>query len=113
MAHYDVTVLALEVMTHASGANVAAVLQRVQQRVGKIVQVVADHGGELCNGIKRLQHEQPDLVATYDVRHMLAVLLKAELRDDPAWAQLLAACGQLLPRLRQTLANILRRRRCA
>ena len=82
-------------------------LQRVQQRVGKIVQVVADHGGELCNGIKRLQHEQPDLVATYDVRHMLAALLKAELRDDPAWAQLLAACGQLLPRLRQTLANIL------
>ena len=107
LAHHDVTVLALEVMTHASGANVAAVLQRVQQRVGKIVQVVADHGGELCNGIKRLQHEQPDLVATYDVRHMLAALLKAELRDDPAWAQLLAACGQLLPRLRQTLANIL------
>ena len=54
LAHH-VTVLALEVMTHASGANVAAVLQRVQQRVGKIVQVVADHGGELCNGIKRLQ----------------------------------------------------------
>ncbi len=104
LTHHDVTVLALEVMTHSSGEKVAAVLQRVQQRV---VQIVADHGGDLCNGIQRLQREQPHLVASYDVRHLLAALLKAELREDTAWAQLLAGCRQLLPRVRQTLANIL------
>src|SRR5205085_11070689 len=48
-----------------------------------------------------------NLVASYDVRHLLAALLKVELREDPAWARLLAGCGQLLPRIRQTLANIL------
>lgn len=107
LAHHDVTVLALEVQSHSSGSRIAALLQSVQQRVGTIVQVVSDHGSDLRNGIARLQQDQPDLVATYDVRHLLAGLLKAELRDDPCWAQLLHGCGQLLPKLRQTAANFL------
>lgn len=107
LAHHDVTVLALEVQTHSTGSHVAELLQRVQQRLGTIVQVVSDHGSDLCNGLRRLQQEQPELVATYDVRHLLAGLLKAELQHDPCWVQLLHGCGQLLPQVRQTAANFL------
>jgi hypothetical protein len=107
LAHQHVRVLALQVLTHATGTQVLAVLQEVHKQVGRIVQIVADHGSDLCNGIRRLQQDQPWVVATYDVRHLLATLLKAELRDDPVWAQLLSGCAGLLPKWRQTLANFL------
>jgi hypothetical protein len=103
----DVSVLAVEVMDGSSGEKVEAVLRGLAPGLGQITQLVCDHGGDLLNGIRRLQGGHPGTVLTYDVRHLLAWMLKRRLKDCPRWAAFLAECGKAMPRLRQTAGNFL------
>jgi len=103
-----VTVLLVEVMAHANKSQVYLALQQAWQRVGTIVQVVSDHGADVLGGVRLLQADHPALIATYDVRHMLACLLKAELGSDPRWTSFLEKCGATLARLQQTAGNFLK-----
>jgi hypothetical protein len=107
LQHQQVTVLALEVMSRSTGEQVAAVLRRARQRVGRIAQVVCDRGADLLKGLRPLQQDDPALVVSYDIRHLLAALLRAELRHDPRWAEFLRGCAAVLPKVRQTSANFL------
>jgi hypothetical protein len=83
------------------------VLKQVRQRVGRIAQVVCDHGPDLLKGLQPLQQDDPALVVSYDIRHLLAGLLKAELQSDPLWAAFLQGCSALLPQVQQTVAHFL------
>src|SRR5262249_5758902 len=103
----DVTVLAVEVMDNPTGEKIHPILQRVRDRVGPTGQVVSDNGSDLINAVRRLQKEDPALVSSYDVRHLLACLLKAQLGDCPRWKAFIESCGQTLPKLRQTSGNFL------
>jgi hypothetical protein len=88
--HDAMQVLAVEITTHSTGAWVAAVLRRVAQRTGTPVQIVADHGSDLCKGIALFQQDAPGCISTYDISHRIATLLKAELGRDTRWESLLA-----------------------
>lgn len=103
----DVTVLAVEVMDNATGEKVHSVLQQVQTCVGTIAQVVRDNASELSNGVQLLQQDDPNIVSSYDVRHLLACLLKARLGNCERWKAFIGHCGQSLPKLRQTSGNFL------
>jgi hypothetical protein len=105
--HRDVTVLAVEAMDGSSGEKVAATLRRVLARVGAVTQVVSDAASELTDAVARVREDHPGLVWTYDVRHLLAALLRRRLEGCPRWGAFLAECGRLLPRLRQTAGNFL------
>lgn len=103
----DVSALAVEVMDGSSGEKVGAVLRGLAPRLGRINQVVCDHGGDLLDGIRRLQADDPRVVLTWDVRHLLACMLKGRLAGCPRWQAFLAECGRAMPRLRQTAGNFL------
>jgi hypothetical protein len=107
LALRDVTVLALEVLEQSTAEKVHEVLQGVARRVGAIAQVVSDHGADILQGIRRLQQDKPGLVATYDVRHKLACLLKAELEPDARWRAFLRHGSATLVKLRQTAGHFL------
>jgi len=101
-SHRDMRVLALEVTAHSTGPWVAQVLERVAQRVGNPVQIVADHGSDLRKGIGLFQHQAPETVYTYDISHRIATLLKAEFDKDARWNAFLAHCRNTLASFQQT-----------
>lgn len=100
--HSAMQVLAVEVTTHSTGPWVAEVLGRVAQRTGTPVQIVADHGSDLRKGITLFQQHAPDCVYTYDISHLIATLLKAELGRDTRWESLLAHGRRTWSSLQQT-----------
>ncbi len=101
-SHRQMQVLAVETATHSTGPWVAGVLARVAQRTGAPVQIVADHGSDLRNGIALFRLQAPACVYTYDISHRLATLLKDELGRDARWQAFLGHCATALPRWQQT-----------
>jgi hypothetical protein len=105
-----VHLLLVEVVSHSDGACVLRQLQTLAERVGVPVQIVNDHGGDLVKGIELFQAtgpQQQQVIATYDVTHKLACLLKALLEPDPRWAQFGRQCAQTGQELRQTTGAFL------
>ena len=100
--HDAMQVLAVEITAHSTGPWVAAVLGRVAQRTGPPVQIVADHGSDLCSGIALFQQHAPACVYTYDISHRIATLLKAELGRDARWEALRAHCRTTWSSFQQT-----------
>jgi hypothetical protein len=101
--HRAMTVLAVEVTTHSTGAWVAGMLAQTAARTGMPVQIVADHGSDLHKGIALFQ-DQPaaDCIETYDISHRIATLLKAELSQDARWTAFLAHCATTLSTFQQS-----------
>jgi hypothetical protein len=96
-------VLAVEVTSHSTGTWVAEVLAQTSARTGVPVQIVADHGSDLSKGIALFrQTHAPAAVATYDISHRIATLLKAELRRDAHWNAFLGHCRTSRRTLQQT-----------
>ena len=100
--HGAMQVLAVEITTHSTGAWVAQVLRRVAQRTGPPVQIVADHGSDLHKGIALFQEHATACVYTYDISHLIATLLKAEMGRDARWESLLVHCRGAWSSLQQT-----------
>lgn len=80
LEHQDVEILTLEIMHSTKGELVEQKLCEVSERVGRPVQIVADHGSDLKKGIKLYQQNHPEVIYTYDVTHGMALLLKHEER---------------------------------
>lgn len=100
--HGAMQVLAVETTSHSTGTWVAAVLGRVAQRTGTPVQIVADHGSDLRTGITLFQQHAPACVYTYDISHLIATSLKAELGRDVRWNALLGHCRTTWSSFQQT-----------
>jgi hypothetical protein len=101
-SHHALQVLAVEVTTHSTGPWVAEVLERVAQRTGPPVQIVADYGSDLRCGITLFQQQTPGCVYTYDISHRIATSLKAELGQDAQWKAFLAGCSDSLSSCQQS-----------
>lgn len=80
--HEDVEVLALEVLEKSSGQLIAEKLNNLAERVGIPVQVLSDWGSDIKKGIDLFRQAHPAVIATYDVTHKVANLLKKELAKD-------------------------------
>jgi hypothetical protein len=106
LAHTDMEVLMVEVVTTSTGAVVNDQLRRLIDRIGVPVQIVSDHGGDLTKGIELLGRSYPQVVDTYDVSHKLACLLKAELEPDPRWREFLRRAGQTRAFLQQAAGGV-------
>ena len=75
--HRDMRVIAVEVTSQSTGPWVAEVLEQVARRIGTPVQIVADHGSDLRNGIGLFQQHAPETVYGYDISHRIATLPSA------------------------------------
>ena len=82
LRHQDMRVVAISIEEHCDGERVAAVLEEVSGRVGCIVQAVNDGGSNLKKGIREFQKSHPGVVATSDITHATALLLKNKFECD-------------------------------
>lgn len=76
LCHQDLQVAALATAAHCDGTAVKRVLADVAGRIGGIAQVVTDGGGNLQCGIRLFQEQHPATVATRDITHATAGMLK-------------------------------------
>ena len=106
LAHSDMQVLMVEVVTSSTGVVVCEQLRRLIGRIGVPVQIVSDHGGDLTKGTELLGRSYPEVVDTYDVSHKLACLLKAELESEPRWREFVRRAGQARALLQQAAGGV-------
>ena len=106
LAHGDMQVLMVEVVTTSNGVVVCDQLRRLIGRIGVPVQIVSDHGGDLTKGIELLGRSYPQIVDTYDVSHKLACLLKAELEPEARWQEFVRRAGQTRAFLQQAAGGV-------
>ena len=65
LGHQDVQCLALEVLEHSTGEAIAECLERLAGRIGRIQQIVADHGSDVSSALGRYRHRHPGVRVTY------------------------------------------------
>jgi len=76
LGHQDVACLALEVLEHSTGEVIANRLECLEARIGRIRQIVADHGSDVQSGLRLYQDRHPEVRPTYDVTHQVAIRMK-------------------------------------
>ena len=102
LSHSDVQILGLEIMNSTKGELITDKLEKISERVGIPVQIVADHGSDLARGIKLYQENHPDLIYTHDVTHAMALLLKYQLDSDDRYQSFIKECNICRQKLQQT-----------
>lgn len=107
VSHKDVELLGLEIMDSTTGENIKKKLDEISLRVGKPIQIVADHGSDLARGIKLYKQENEDLIYTHDVTHAMALLLKHELNSDERYQSFIQKCHICRQQLQQTELSFL------
>jgi len=107
LEHQDVELLALEVMHSTKGELVEEKLTELTKKVGRPVQIIADHGSDIEKGIKLYKQNHPSTIYTYDVTHAMALLLKHELAADEKYQSFIQRCNQCRQQLQQTELSFL------
>lgn len=107
VSHKDVEILGLEVMNSTAGENIKKKLDEISLRVGKPLQIVADHSSDLARGIKLYKQENEDVIYTHDVTHAMALLLKYELNSDQRYQSFTQKCHYCRQQLQQTELDFL------
>ena len=67
LQHLDVEVLAIEVLQHSTGQIIEEIFTQLTEKIGTSLQIVADHGSDLKNGIERYQQNNSKVIYTHDV----------------------------------------------
>jgi hypothetical protein len=108
LGHRDVQCLALEVLEHSNGEAIAQCLERLSGRIGRIRQIVADHGSDVKSGIGRYRQRHEGVRFTYDVTHQVALWLEHALKDDAIYGGFRSHCAESVRRLQQTALHFLK-----
>lgn len=107
LSHQDVEVLALEVMTSTKGEYLKEKLDVLTKKVGKPIQIIADYGSDIANGIQLYKQDNPEVIYTHDVTHKMALILKHKLEKSEKYQKFLRDCHQCRNQLQQTELHFL------
>ena len=107
LSHKDVELLGLEIMDSTKGEIILSKLDKITNKVGIPIQIVADHGSDLARGIKLYQKNHPGIIDTHDVTHAMALLLKYRLDRDDRYHSFVQQCNLCRQRLQQTELSFL------
>ncbi|MGJ5633185.1 hypothetical protein [Nostoc sp. CALU 1950] len=107
LSHEDVELLGLEIMGSTKGEMILHQLNKITERVGVPVQIVADHSNDLARGIKLYKENYPGIIYTHDVTHAMALLLKYRLDADDRYQSFMQKCNTCRQRLQQTELSFL------
>lgn len=104
----QIQVLDISLCRWSSGEGLYKRLQKVEQRVGPAVQIVADGESSIKKGIRLYQQsrQQPPMY-TYDISHQAGLILEDLLSDHPEWLSLCAQLNQIQKSTMQTHAAFL------
>ena len=108
LGHHDVQWLGLEILEHSNGDIIADCLEKLEGRIGRIQQIVADHGSDLKCGIERYQKRRNEVRSTYDVTHQVALWLKHALENDATYCGFRNHCQESVQKLQQTSLHFLK-----
>ncbi|MBD2510064.1 hypothetical protein H6G91_22675 [Nostoc muscorum FACHB-395] len=107
LGHQDIELLALEIMHSTKGEYISQKLSELTSKVGRPLQIIADHGSDIQKGIKLYQENYPEVIYTYDVTHAMALLLKHELVADEKYQTFIEQCTRCRQQLQQTELSFL------
>ncbi|MBD2776997.1 hypothetical protein, partial [Iningainema tapete] len=102
LQHEDVEVLSIEIMEKTPGTLISEKLKKLAERVGNPVQIVSDWGSDIKKGIALYRQDNPGILATYDITHKMANLLKKELLPDERFQNFLRQCSLTRQQVQQT-----------
>ena len=102
LQHEDVEVLSIEILDKSPGTVIAEKLNDLAERVGTPMQIVSDRGSDIKKGIDLYRENNPQVIATYDVTHKMANILKRELLPDEIFQDFLRQCSLTRQRVQQT-----------
>ena len=102
LEHRDLDVLSLIPVEQSNGANVHDQLTDVVNRYGVPLAVVSDHGSDLKKGVELLQGKHPEMLALYDIVHLVSRLIEKRLNADDRWSEYRKTCCDCANRVRQS-----------
>ena len=102
LKHQDVEVLSIEILDTTVGTVILEKLNNLANRVGKPIQIVSDRGSDIKKGIDLYVENNPQTIATYDITHKMANLLKQELSEDRQFQEFVKECSLTRQRVQQT-----------
>jgi hypothetical protein len=102
LQHQDVEVLSLEILDRTVGTVILEKLNNLAEKVGTPIQIVSDRGSDIKKGIDLYLENNPTTIATYDITHKMANLLKHELSDDKRFQEFFKECSLTRQRVQQT-----------
>ena len=108
LGHRDVQCLALEVLEPSNGEVMANRLERLEGRIGRIQQLVADQGSDVKSGIERFRQRREGVRFTYEVTPQVALWLEPALKDDPLYGGFRRHCQETVQQLQQTALHFLK-----
>jgi hypothetical protein len=98
----DLVILALEPMRQSTGPQVQAHLERATGQIGTPRAVLTDGGRDLLNAVAGFRQQHPEVAMLSDIKHKMALLVKAELEADERWSSFVPAVGRTKSQLQQT-----------
>lgn len=104
----DLHLVGMALMEHSTDKTVAVELEKAQQRVGTVRQIVSDNGSDLNGGVKLFQQKHEGVAHTHDVAHQAANVLKQRRNHDERWSEFVSKLAQTGAKVRQTAEAHLR-----
>jgi hypothetical protein len=102
LQHQDVEVLSIEILETTVGRVILEKLNTLADRVGSPIQIVSDRGSDIKKGIDLYIENNPQTIATYDITHKMANLLKQELSEDKQFQKFFKECSLTRQKVQQT-----------
>jgi hypothetical protein len=102
LQHQDVEVLSIEILKTTVGVVILEKLNNLAERVGNPIQIVSDRGSDIKKGIDLYIENNPMTIATYDITHKMANLVKQELSEDRQFQKFFKECSLTRQRVQQT-----------
>jgi len=99
----DMEMLAMELHDESSEKNVCQALEKVQQKVGRVVMVCADDGPDLRSGIESFCSKH-SVGRVYDTIHKIGTFLKKRFESDSDWQAFSSAAAEAKKKMQQTSA---------
>ncbi len=106
--HKQMRVLDIFVNSKFTGEDVQNRLELLEQKTGTPYQTVSDGGSDIMKGIELFGEQYPALIITYEVSHMVGIVLKNHLQNDNRWKELQEDLRTLTQEIAQTEMSFLR-----
>lgn len=102
LTYKQVRVLDIYVREHFEGELVYERLNTTMQKTGKPYQIISDAGNDVRKGIELSCTENKSIIPTYDITHMIGVVLKSYLEKDERWLSLQEDLLSVTQQVKQT-----------
>jgi len=108
LQHKHVRVLDIFVQEHFDAQKVYERLIITKEKTGTPYQIISDKGRDICKGIELFCAENKSVIPTYDITHMIGIVLKHYIENDQRWTNLQSDLLSLTQQVKQTELSFLR-----